>query len=135
MNTNREEPAPKWRASVSLGRWALAIPAGASFACLLTLMRIETPDYSVKIATICFAAALPLLGQYVLVLNDESRGHHTSVPMRVFAVLGFLFFIIGFVAMLSRISVIAAAVFGFFSLAMVFVLSASQERAKKAADN
>lgn len=135
MNTNRKEPDSKWRASVSFGRWALAIPAGASFACLLTLMRIEAPDSAAKIAAICFAAALPLLGQYVLVLNDESRGHHTSVLMRVFAAFGFLFFMVGFVAMLSRISALAATVFGFFSLAMVFVLSASQERAKKAADN
>ena len=61
----------------------------------------------------------------------SQQGHHTSVLMRVFAALDFLLFMISFVAMLSRISALSATVFGFFSIAMVFVLATSQEHAKK----
>ncbi len=122
MDAKKQEPAPRWQASVELAKWTLAIPVGASFACLLTLIRIGAHDNAAKTATVCFAAALPLLGQYVLILNDDSRGHHSSAPMRACALFGILFFVIGFIAMLLRISILAATVFGFFTIAMMLIL-------------
>ena len=130
MKSHRKKTDPGWRASVPYSRWVFAIAAGASFACLLALITLETVDELAKIAIVCFATAIPLLGQHVLVLADESRGHHSSRLMRVMTVLGLFTFLIGFVAMLARVSISFAVYWSFVTLAILLVLEASQRRAE-----
>lgn len=133
MNADSMKSTQRWQASVPFGRWILTVSAAASFACLLTLIATGATDRLAEIAIVCFAASVPLVGHYVLVLSDESRGHHSSVLMRVIAGLGLLLFFIGFVTMLFRVSALAAGCFFLFSISMVFVLTSSQDRAARAA--
>lgn len=131
MNTDNTKSAQRWQASVPFGRWFLTVSVGASFACLLTLIASGAADRLAEIAIVCFAASVPLVGHYVLVLSDESLGHHSSLLMRVIAGLGLILFFIGFVTMLLRVSALAAGCCFLFSIAMMFVLTSSQDRAAK----